>query len=162
MNERDHKIAALKARTGIDEPMIEQVVRSFYARIRADALLGPVFEDRILEWEPHLQRMFAFWSSVALMSGRYHGRPMEKHERLPIDHRHFNRWIAVFEETVGELCPPAAADTFVTLARRIAVSLEASVATRCGHLPVAGQRLKRPDDEVFLPARSINDGEHLV
>jgi hypothetical protein len=65
-------------RTGIDEAMIERLVRGFYAKVRADAVLGPIFEARIRDWEPHLSQMCAFWSSVALMTGRYHGTPMAK------------------------------------------------------------------------------------
>ncbi len=74
---------AIRAETGIDEAMIDRLVRGFYARVRDDALLGPVFAARISDWEPHLQQMSAFWSSVALMSGVYHGRPMQKHMPLP-------------------------------------------------------------------------------
>src|SRR5512141_499617 len=89
--ERRQKITAeIAARTGIDEPMIERLVRNFYAKIREDELLGPIFEARIHDWEPHLQRMCAFWSSVALMSGRYHGSPMTKHLPLPVDAANFD------------------------------------------------------------------------
>jgi hemoglobin len=45
-------------------------------RVRDDAILGPIFVAKIKDREPHLQKMFAFWSSVALMSGRYHGQPI--------------------------------------------------------------------------------------
>lgn len=65
----------IMAETGIDEAMIERLVRGFYERVRGDDLIGPIFAARISDWEPHLQRMIAFWSSVALLSGRYHGRP---------------------------------------------------------------------------------------
>jgi hemoglobin len=57
-------------RTGIDEVMIEQLVRKFYSRARFDPLIGPVFESKVRDWEGHIARMCAFWSSVALMSGR--------------------------------------------------------------------------------------------
>src|SRR5690606_27554223 len=116
--------AEIVGRTGIDEAMIERLVHGFYAKVRADRLLGPVFEARIADWEPHLRQMCAFWSSVALMSGRYEGRPMQKHLPLPIDARHFDRWLALFAETAAELCPPAAAAHFVERAQRIAESLE--------------------------------------
>ena len=47
-----------------NEAEIEILVRDFYARIRADETLGPIFARVIGEdWEPHLQKMFAFWSS---------------------------------------------------------------------------------------------------
>lgn len=139
-------------RTGIDEAMIETLVRSFYEEVRADALLGPVFEARIADWEHHLQRMFAFWSSVALMTGRYHGQPMQKHAPLPVDSRHFDRWLALFERTAEEVCPPEAAAHFVERAHRIADSLELGVAVTAGHLLEKGERLHRPDHEVELPS----------
>ena len=86
-------MAQIQAETGIDEMMIDQLVRGFYAQVRDDDMLGPIFASKIDDWEPHLQRMCAFWSSVVLMSGRYHGQPMAKHLLLPIDAGHFDRWL---------------------------------------------------------------------
>jgi hemoglobin len=137
-------VAALVQETGIDEAMIERLVRGFYAKVRMDALIGPVFEARINDWEPHLLRMCAFWSSVMLMSGLYHGRPMAIHEPLPIDAHHFDRWLALFEESARELCPPAAAERFVERARRIAESLELGIAGSRGVFLRRGERFVRP------------------
>jgi hemoglobin len=141
-------IAEIKTRTGIDEDMIERLIRAFYERVRADALIGPVFAARITDWEPHLQQMFAFWSSVALMSGRYHGQPVQKHLPLPIDARHFDRWLALFEQTARELTPPAAAEHFITAARRIGESLELGIASATGVMLPPGERLHRPELDV--------------
>jgi hemoglobin len=135
--------AGIVARTGIDAAMIERLVRGFYTRVRRDALLGPVFAARIADWEPHLQRMFAFWSSVALMSGEYHGSPMEKHLPLPVDAEHFDRWLALFGATARELCPPAAADHFIERAHRIAQSLEMGIAAGQGVLLGKEERFRR-------------------
>lgn len=121
-------------RTGIDEAMIERLVRRFYARIRSDDLVGPVFEARIADWESHLGRMCAFWSSVALMTGRYSGQPMQVHLSLPVDARHFDRWLELFEQTARDICPPAAADHFIERARRIAGSFELGLASCHGLL----------------------------
>ena len=121
-------VEAIVARTGIDAAMIERLVREFYARIADEPVLGPIFAARIVDWEPHLQQMMRFWSSVALLSGDYHGRPMEKHIRLPIDDAHFARWLGLFEETARDLCPPAAAEHFIERAQAIADSLSAGVA----------------------------------
>ena len=106
-------IKGIQAETGIDEVMIETLVRCFYERVREDASLAPIFNARIVDWEPHLQRMCAFWSSVMLMSARYHGQPMRVHLPLPIDARHFDRWLALFEASAREVCPPKAAGHFV-------------------------------------------------
>ena len=138
-------VAAIQAETGIDEAMIERLVRTFYDRVRADPLIGPVFAERIEAWEPHLQQMFAFWSSVALSTGRYQGAPMRKHLFLPIDARHFDRWLALFEATARDVCPPRAAEHFVVRARRIAESFEMGVASVNGVMLEKGGRLYRPE-----------------
>jgi hemoglobin len=140
---REQITAGIMERTGISEAMIERLVRGFYAKVRSDAVLAPVFEARIADWEPHLQRMCAFWSSVALMSGRYHGTPMAKHAPLPVDAGHFDRWLELFEETAVEMCPPAAAAHFIELARRIAASLELGIAGGQGVLLAPGERFRR-------------------
>ncbi len=148
MNERRAEITAeIVARTGIDEAMIERLVRRFYAAVRVDALLAPVFAARIADWEPHLQRMCAFWSSVALMSGRYHGQPMAKHLTLAADGRHFDRWLALFEETARRECPPVAAEHFIERARRIAESLEMGMAAGRGVFLRPGERFRLPEAE---------------
>jgi len=139
---RAETTARIDHETGIDEAMIERLVRGFYARVQDDPLLGPVFAARIRDWEPHLQRMCAFWSSVALMSGRYHGQPMRVHAPLPIDAEHFDRWLALFEKAAHELCPPAAATHFIERARRIAESLELGIATSRGVMLGKGDRYK--------------------
>lgn len=142
--ERREKITAeIVARTGITEDMIERLVRGFYAKVRRDGVLAPIFEARIHDWEPHLQRMCAFWSSVALTTGRYHGSPMTKHLPLPVDADHFDRWLALFEETAREVCPPRAEAHFIERARRIAESLELGIAGRHGVLLRSGERFRQ-------------------
>lgn len=134
----------LRAATGIDEGMIDRLVEAFYARVRDDALIGPIFAARIGDWAPHLAQMKLFWSSVALSTGVYQGRPMPKHLPLPIDATHFDRWLALFEATTREVCPPVAAAHFMERARRIAESLELGVANANSVLLGPGERYRRP------------------
>lgn len=113
----------------ITEAMIEDLVRHFYGRVRQDPALGPIFDSRIENWEPHLETMMAFWSSIMLMSGRYKGEPMVKHKALnqgstPVGPEHFTRWLALFEESARERCPPPVAALFAERAERIAESLK--------------------------------------
>jgi hemoglobin len=136
-------VALTQKETGIDEAMIETIIRAFYARVRRDPLLAPVFESRISDWEPHLDNMFAFWSSMTLHSGRYHGQPMAKHMRLAVDSSHFDRWLALFEETARDLCPPPAAERFIARAHRVAESLELGVASANGVFLQKGERYRR-------------------
>ncbi|MGV8928660.1 MAG: group III truncated hemoglobin [Brevundimonas sp.] len=149
---RDAVIRRIEAETGIDEPMIALLVDAFYDRVRDDPLIGPVFNDRISDWGPHLAQMRLFWSSVALMSGVYHGRPMPKHLPLPVDARHFDRWLELFEATAADVCPPAAAAHFIERARRIAESLELGIAGAHGVLLGKGERYLRPTETWTPPA----------
>jgi hemoglobin len=136
-------VALTHKETGIDEAMIEKVIRAFYARVREDKVLAPIFESRIADWAPHLDKMFAFWSSLTLHTGRYHGQPMAKHMPLAVDARHFDRWLALFEKTAREVCPPAAAARFIERARRVAESLELGVASANNILLRKGERYLR-------------------
>lgn len=119
--------AALMEETGLTEDLLRDVVHGFYDRVRADAELGPIFADRIHDWAPHLARMVDFWSSVALMTGRYHGAPVPAHAKLPVTGAHFDRWLALFRQTATELCPPAGAAHLILRAERIARSLHMAV-----------------------------------
>ncbi|MBA2125034.1 preprotein translocase subunit TatC [Hyphomicrobium methylovorum] len=113
---------------GIDEAMIAMVVDRFYAAVREDPLLGPVFNSRVEDWDEHLTKLKAFWSSVVLMTGRYKGRPMPVHVAIEeITPQHFARWLALFAETVERDCPPAAAKLFIDRSRRIAESLHLGI-----------------------------------
>lgn len=124
---RPQLTAALMAQTGLDDAMLTRLVRRFYEKARADAVLGPIFAERISDWEPHLERMAAFWSSVALMTGRYHGAPARAHIGLPVEWPHFERWLTLFRETATETCPPEGATHVIERAERIARSLHMTI-----------------------------------
>jgi hemoglobin len=119
-------------RTGIDDAMIERLVRTFYGRVQQDPLLAPIFDAAVEDWEAHIQTLCKFWSSVALMTGRYSGRPMAAHAPLPVERQHFLRWLALFEATAREVCPPAAADLFIDRAKKIAESLRQGLSLHRG------------------------------
>ena len=119
--------AAMMAETGLSEEILRTLVHRFYAKVRRDPILGPIFSARISDWEPHLERMTTFWSSVALMTGRYHGRPVPAHAGLPVDWSHFERWLTLFRETAHEVCPSEGAAHVIERAERIAQSLHFAV-----------------------------------
>ena len=120
--------AAIMRETGLDEQVLRDLVHGFYGRVRRDPVLGPIFEARIADWGVHLDRMVSFWSSVALMTGRYHGRPVPAHAPLPIGPAHFDRWLDIFRATAHETCTPASAAHVIERAERIARSLLIAVA----------------------------------
>jgi hemoglobin len=136
-------VQQMRDKTGVDEDMIDRLVRAFYGRIRQDELLGPIFESRIADWEPHLRRMCGFWSSVVLSSGIYHGQPMRMHAPLPVDAQHFDRWLELFEATARDLFGPMVAECFIQPARRIALSLELGIASAHDVFLSRGERFRR-------------------
>lgn len=131
--------ATILAETGLNEEVLRSLVHRFYDRVRTDAMLGPIFAAHITDWAPHLERMVAFWSSVALMTGRYQGRPVPAHAPLPIDGAHFDRWLALFHRTARDVCTPEGASHVIGKAERIARSLHMAVReaqTEPGAVPV--------------------------
>lgn len=112
---------------GITEASIVRLVDDFYSKVRCDRELGPIF-DRALaehEWPAHLAKMYAFWSSVMLTSGRYKGDPVATHRGvIGIEPGLFARWLDLFETTAVELFAPEHAAAFAVKARRIAESLK--------------------------------------
>jgi hemoglobin len=106
------------------EDEIATLVYGFYDRIRADAMLGPVFNTHISDWDKHLKIMVRFWSSLLLGSGTYSGTPMPKHVALPgLNGNMFKHWLALFHETTEELPNRMMAARAQEYAERIARSL---------------------------------------
>lgn len=128
---RDHVLAARAAKRaqaetiGVDAEYISSFVERFYARIREDELLGPIFAERIEDWDAHLGRMKSFWRSVLHNSGEFSGNPMIKHIVIPgLDASHFAHWLELFYATLREEEPdPQATSLVASRARMIADSL---------------------------------------
>lgn len=117
----------------ISEAEIATLVDRFYAKVRRDPEIGPIFETAIGDqWDRHLAIMRDFWSSVMLTTGRYKGNPMAVHLRHPIVPAHFERWLALFGETTDELFVPEIAERFRQKAAMIAKSLQLALFYRPG------------------------------
>ncbi len=94
----------MNARSDIDTSEdIKRLVDAFYERVNRDALLGPIFNEVAhVDWALHLPALYRFWDSMLLGAGSYQGAPFPKHAVLPIQQEHFERWLALFVETVNE------------------------------------------------------------
>jgi hemoglobin len=114
----------MTARYDINEDGLSRVVTAFYARIRQDAELGPIFNDAIQDWPEHLEKLTDFWSSVMLTTGRYKGNPFGEHQKHPLTPQMFDRWLSLWGQTVGELFGPEAAGQLRDRAGRIGASLQ--------------------------------------
>ena len=110
----------------ITEESLAELIPAFYARVRQDPLIGPLFNEAIHDWPEHLGKLTAFWSSVMLTSGRYKGSPMVAHLRHidSIKPVMFERWLEIWAETTADLIPPEAAAALQAKAARIGESLQ--------------------------------------
>ena len=128
----------------VDRAFISRLVRSFYSRVRKDERLGPIFAREIHgDWEPHLEKMTDFWSSVILKTGDYHGRPVPAHMKIQgITPDDFSIWLGIFRTTAEELCEPEVAAVFIERAERIAKSLQLALFF---HLPAHKDALARKE-----------------
>ncbi|WP_295140498.1 group III truncated hemoglobin [uncultured Reyranella sp.] len=115
---------------GVDEDSLARLVDRFYAAVRADALIGPVFNDAIDDWPYHLDKLTAFWSSLMLTTGRYKGTPMAAHfkHRARITPAMFDRWLVLWRAATEAEMPPAAARSMQAKAERIAENFKLALA----------------------------------
>jgi len=112
--------------SSITELSIRQLVDTFYARVRTDAVLSPVFEEKLAgRWDVHMLRMYAFWTKVLLGTGEFQSNVFGKHMVLTgIEKQHFVRWLALFKMTAIEIFGVKDADVALQVAERIAASLQ--------------------------------------
>lgn len=87
---------------------IEQLINSFYDKVKQDDVIGFIFNDVAkVNWEKHLPVMYDFWENIIFLSNKYAGNPMIVHTNLsqltPLKKKHFERWIKIFNKTVDEL-----------------------------------------------------------
>jgi len=123
----------------ITEPQISDLVDRFYAKVRLDPDIGPIFNAIVDDWPHHLATLKDFWSTVLLTTGRYKGDPMMTHLKLPLDPNHFERWLALFAETATEALPPEIAANVIAKSQRIAQNFKSGIA-----LQRAGNHLTPP------------------
>lgn len=88
---------------------VSLLVRTFYAKIRKDELLGPIFNGIITDWETHLELLTDFWETNLFFNRKYFGNPMHVHVDVDnkcnntINEMHFGTWINLWVLTIDEL-----------------------------------------------------------
>ncbi len=86
---------------------VRVLVDNFYEKVIADEVIGYIFNDIVkVNWAQHLPKMYAFWDFLLLDLPVFEGNPIEKHwavHRLePLQPKHFDRWLLLFQTTVDE------------------------------------------------------------
>lgn len=117
----------------LDESRLSTLVDRFYDKVRADPLLGPVFDPLVDDWDAHKVLMTSFWSTLALRTGHYRGNPLARHQPLPIGVAHFQRWLALWHETAGEVLDEESAALMIGYAERIGYGMRVGMGLS-GHL----------------------------
>ena len=124
----------------VSEEEIVRLVDAFYAKVRRDPILAPVFERAIAPdaWPVHLAKMYDFWSSVMRTSGRYKGNPLAVHGQVKgLEETMFEPWLKLFRETAAELFSPEIASIFREKSELIAKSLKLGLFLRLRQPPPA-------------------------
>ncbi len=106
------------------EEEVTRLVHAFYARVRADPRLGPVFEAHVDDWPAHLATLVDFWSAMLRGTRRFSGAPVQRHNALPgLDAAMFERWLTLFAATTAELGNPPMQQLADEMATRVAGTL---------------------------------------
>lgn len=110
----------------VSEAQISTLVDAFYAKVRRDPEIGPIFNAIVDDWPHHLALLKDFWSTVLLATGRYKGNPMMMHlkHKSQIMPSMFDRWLGLWRETAQELLDEQDAAAVIVRAERIAESLQ--------------------------------------
>jgi len=109
----------------LTEADVGNLVNAFYEKIRQDELLADVFNDIIQDnWPAHLSRMTDFWTTILLYTRKYKDDPMPKHLPLPVDKKHFERWLMLFNQTIDELFTGQIAENAKKRANSIAAIMQ--------------------------------------
>lgn len=90
---------------------IQLLVAQFYAKVRTDAALGPIFNTVIPEekWPEHLDKLTDFWETSLFGVQKYKGNPLLKHQHADavvgnkIENEHFGKWLYLWFQTLDEL-----------------------------------------------------------
>ncbi len=109
------------------------LVNTFYSKIRKDALLGPIFNKIITDWESHLELLTDFWETNLFFERKYFGNPMHTHIEVDkkmdnsINELHFGTWINLWHETINELFEGETAEIAKNRARNMGTFLHLNI-----------------------------------
>ena len=109
------------------------LVRSFYAKVRKDDLLGPIFNAVIQDWEHHFEHLTDFWQTNLFFEKKYHGNPLQKHIDVDakiggtINEMHFGVWLNLWFETINELFEGEVAEIAKSRARNMGTYIHLNI-----------------------------------
>lgn len=116
----------------INHQNIQTLMDVFYARVRKDKDLGPIFEGIIgvdsQSWEAHKEKIGRFWRQMLLGESVFDGQPLKKHLELPpFPREHFSVWLGLFSDTLDEIYTPEVAKSILMKAQMIAQRFQSAI-----------------------------------
>ncbi len=113
---------------------LEVLINAFYEKAIKDEVIGFFFTEVVqMHWETHLPVMYTFWENVLFYTGGYNGNPMTIHmaihQKSPMKHEHFERWVSLFSSTVDELFEGEKAEQIKQKAQSIALVMEIKISS---------------------------------
>ena len=117
----------LTAEIKVSEAELRELVRAFYAQAREDALIGPVFQSAVADWEHHFDVIANFWSRTLLGTQRYTGNPFAPHVSLHLKPEFFDRWVEIFKPTAARVLQPAAAERAIAKVEHMSACFQAGL-----------------------------------
>ena len=121
-------MTAFPAAFAITPDQIDAQVAAFYAAVRRDAVLGPIFANHVQDWPEHESKIGRFWRNAILRDRVYDGSPMMAHRQAgDVTPDHFPMWLALFDATLKATLPPEPAAAWSAMAHRIGRALSMGV-----------------------------------
>lgn len=107
---------------------INILVHKFYAKVRKEPILGPIFNNHIPneKWPEHLDKLTDFWETNLFGIPKFKGNPTLKHINVDknLDYKteqlHFGLWLQLWFETIDELYEGELATKAKEASRRMA------------------------------------------
>lgn len=121
-------MTSMPPRFPITATEIDLVMSRFYAKVRKDPTLGPIFNGHIGDWPEHEAKIAGFWRNAILFERSYNGNPMHAHMMAgDVRAAHFDGWLALFDEVLNTTLSAESAAAWSSLVHRIGRGLRMGV-----------------------------------
>jgi hemoglobin len=148
---------------------ISDLLRHFYADVRQDPLIGPIFNAQIKDWKQHLEIIGKFWETI-IGGPQTYARPMPmKHLPLRLREEHFERWLFLWQVNCRGHLPSEPAREMIDLAHHITSKLRIILGVSGNSATLlhpasessqqSGQALKAPEGVPTSSTFIANEGE---
>ncbi len=116
-----------------DRDDLSLLVHQFYAKVRVDEDLGPIFNSIITDWEEHLEKLTNFWEMTLFGKRVYDGNPITAHQNADdftgnkIASFHFGIWLNYWFATIDTYFEGENAEFLKNRARKMQTFLMVSI-----------------------------------